>query len=88
MTWNYDLYIDGEWTAKEAIGSIDVIDLVTEAVIGTVPEGAPQTAVRAMEAARRAFDEGPWPWMKPAERAAKLLRMAEIFDERAADLRG
>jgi aldehyde dehydrogenase (NAD+) len=87
MTWNYDLFIDGEWTAKEAIGSIDVIDPATEAVIGTVPEGSPQTAVRALEAARRAFDEGPWPWMKPAERAAKLLRMAEIFDERAADLR-
>ncbi len=87
MTWNYDLFVDGEWTSKEAVGSIEVIDPATEAVIGTVPEGSPRTAVRAIEAARRAFDEGPWPWMKPAERAAALVRMAEIFESRAAELR-
>jgi acyl-CoA reductase-like NAD-dependent aldehyde dehydrogenase len=85
--WNYELYIDGEWTAKEAVGTIEVIDPATEDVIGSVPEGSAQTAVRAIEAARRAFDEGPWPFMKPAERAARLVRMAEIFEARAGDLR-
>ena len=43
--------------------------------------------MRAIEAARKAFDEGPWPWMKPAERAAKLIRMAEILESRGAELR-
>ncbi|HUC06164.1 MAG TPA: aldehyde dehydrogenase family protein, partial [Acidimicrobiales bacterium] len=54
---------------------------------GSVPEGSTSTAVRAIEAARRAFDEGPWPWMKPAERAAKLVRMAELLEARAGELR-
>jgi aldehyde dehydrogenase (NAD+) len=87
VTWDYDLFIDGEWTSKDAVGSIEVIDPATEDVIGSVPEGSTQTAVRAIEAARRAFDEGPWPWMKPAERAAKLVRMAEILESRSGDLR-
>ena len=69
------------------MGSIEVIDPTTEDVIGTVPEASTKTAVKAIEAARRAFDEGPWPWMKPEERAAKLVRMAEILEARAGDLR-
>jgi aldehyde dehydrogenase (NAD+) len=87
MTWNYELFIDGKWTSESAEGSIDVIDPATEEVIGVVPEATTKTAVRAIEAARRAFDEGPWPFMKPSERAAALTRMAEILESRAADLR-
>ena len=87
MTWNYELFIDGSWTSEGASGSIDVVDPATEEVIGSVPEASTKTAVRAIEAARRAFDEGPWPYMKPAERAAKLLAMAEILEARAGDLR-
>src|SRR5580700_9903129 len=87
MTWNYELFIDGGWTSEGASGSIDVLDPATEEVIGSVPEASTKTAVRAIEAARRAFDEGPWPYMKPAERAAKLVAMAEILESRAGDLR-
>ena len=87
MTWNYELFIDGKWTSESAEGSIDVVDPATEEVIGSVPEATTKTAVRAIEAARRAFDEGPWPYMKPSERAAKLMAMAEILESRAGDLR-
>jgi acyl-CoA reductase-like NAD-dependent aldehyde dehydrogenase len=85
--WNFDLFIGGEWTAGEATGSIEVINPATEDVIGQVPEATAKDAVRAIEAARRAFDEGPWPWTKPAERAAVLVRMAELLEARAAELR-
>jgi aldehyde dehydrogenase (NAD+) len=47
-----------------------------------VPEASPKDAVRAIEAARKAFDEGPWPYTKPAERAAALIRMAEALEPR------
>ena len=87
MTWNYELFIDGKWTSEGADGSIDVLDPATEEVIGSVPEASTKTAVRAIEAARRAFDEGPWPCMKPSERAARLTAMAEILESRAGDLR-
>ena len=85
--WNYDLYINGEWTEGEGGGKIDVIDPATEETIGSVAEASTKDAVRAIESARKAFDEGPWPWMKPAERAAALIRMAEILESRGAELR-
>jgi acyl-CoA reductase-like NAD-dependent aldehyde dehydrogenase len=85
--WTYDLFIDGDWTEGEGGGRIDVIDPATEESIGSVAEASTKDAVRAIEAARRAFDDGPWPWMKPAERAAALVRMAEILERRGAELR-
>src|ERR1700721_3419208 len=79
--------VDGAWTSGGALGCIEVLVPATEEVIGSVPEASTKTAVRAIEAARRAFDEGPWPYMKPSERGAKLTAMAEILESRAGDLR-
>jgi aldehyde dehydrogenase (NAD+) len=86
-SWNFDLYIDGKWTAGEAGGTIEVINPATEDVIGVVPEASTKDAVHAIEAARKAFDEGPWPYTKPAERAAALVRMAEYLESHGAELR-
>ncbi len=85
--WKFDLYIDGKWTSGEGSGVIDVIDPATEDSIGQVPEATVGDARRAIEAARRAFDEGPWPWLKPKERAAVLVKMAEVLERRAGELR-
>ncbi|MDE0880616.1 MAG: aldehyde dehydrogenase family protein, partial [Sphingomonas bacterium] len=85
--WNYDLYIDGKWTKAAENDPITVINPATEESIGTVPEGTVQNARDAIDAARRAFDTGPWPFMKPAERGARLKKMAEILDARQAELR-
>ena len=87
MTWNRELYINGEWTSANTEGTIEVINPANEEVIGSVPNATPKVAQLAIEAARKAFDEGPWPWMKPAERAAKLIRMAEVLESRNDDLR-
>jgi aldehyde dehydrogenase (NAD+) len=56
-------------------------------VIGTVPDASTKDAQRSMEAARKAFDQGPWPWMKPSERAAALVRMAESLEAKSDELR-
>ncbi|WP_369220838.1 aldehyde dehydrogenase [Streptomyces sp. R39] len=40
----------------------------------------------AVAAARRAFDSGPWPRLAPAERGRILLRMADLLEERRAEL--
>jgi aldehyde dehydrogenase (NAD+) len=85
--WKFDLFIDGEWTSGEGSGVLDVIDPATEVSIGQVPEATVADARRAIGAARRAFDEGPWPWMKPRERAAVLVKMAEVLERRGAELR-
>ncbi len=85
--WDRQLYIGGEWTDAESVGTIEVIDPATEEVIGSVPEGSVKTAQQAIAAAREAFDHGPWPWMKPSQRAAALIRMAEALEAKAPELR-
>ncbi len=83
----YQSFIDGRWSSDNALGTIDVIDPATEELIGRVVDGGPKQATMAIEAARRAFDEGPWPWMSVRERAKIIKRFAEILDERKAELR-
>jgi aldehyde dehydrogenase (NAD+) len=87
MSWNYRLFIDGAWTDGQAEGTITVVDPATEESIGQVPEAGVEDARAAIAAARRAFDEGPWPYLKPAERGAVLKRMADVLQSRHDELR-
>ena len=64
-TYTYDQFIDGVWTSGAAGASIDVINPATEESIGSVPQADVKDAHAAIEAARRAFDDGPWAWMTP-----------------------
>ncbi len=45
--------------------------------VGEVPEATADDAAAAVRAARRAFDEGPWPHTSAFERAALLRRVAD-----------
>ena len=76
------LFIGGSWVEPSSDRRIDVISPVTEEVIAQVPEAQEADVDRAVEAARRAFDEGPWPRMSPAERAEALLRVREEVEKR------
>lgn len=80
------LYIDGQWTEGTALDSADVVNPATEEVIASVPVATTKDVEAAVAAARTAFDSGPWPQMTPAERAAVLLRMADGFENRRAEL--
>ncbi|GAA2588558.1 aldehyde dehydrogenase [Actinomadura fulvescens] len=80
------LFIGGRWTAPAGTGTIDVISPHTEEVIGRVPEGTEADMDAAVAAARQAFDQGPWPRMTPAERAAVLGRFSAIYAERQQDM--
>ncbi|MFC9973402.1 aldehyde dehydrogenase [Spirillospora sp. NPDC127200] len=80
------LFIGGEWTAPAGTGTIDVVSPHTEEVIGRVPDGTEADIDAAVAAARRAFDQGPWPRMTPAERAERLGRLSAIYAERQQEM--
>ncbi|MDE3087665.1 MAG: aldehyde dehydrogenase [Acidobacteriota bacterium] len=83
----YDrLYIGGEWVTPAGTGTLDVINPATEEPAGRVPESTVADMDRAVEAARAAFDEGPWPRMAPAERAAVLTKVSQAIQAEMADL--
>ncbi len=86
------LFIDGKWTppisALESDAVITVVSPHSEAAIGHAACAGPADVNRAVEAARAAFDSGPWPRMQPAERIEALSRLAGIYKERRADMAG
>lgn len=57
----------------------------TAEVVGTFPRAGPEDALRAVDAARAAFDDGPWPRTTGGERAAVLHRLAERLRDRATE---
>lgn len=81
VTTTYDhLFIDGQWVASRDDACTEVLNPATGLVIGSTPTGAVSDVDAAVAAARRAFDEGPWPTMSPRERAAALLRFADVLE--------
>ena len=76
------LFIDGSWVAALTGASIDVINPSTEEVFISVAEAGEADIDRAVDAARRAFDTGPWPRMTHAERAGYLRRIGDAMDKR------
>ncbi|MCW2786110.1 MAG: putative aldehyde dehydrogenase [Marmoricola sp.] len=83
----YRLFIDGKWVDSEGGGEVlEVLNPATEEVIGTVPQASGKDVVAAIEAARRAFDEGPWPRMSPKERSAVMLKMADVMERRMPEI--
>jgi acyl-CoA reductase-like NAD-dependent aldehyde dehydrogenase len=80
------LYIGGEWTAPSTADTLEVISPHTEAVVGTAPSAGPDDVDRAVTAARRAIDEGPWPRLDPGERIDAVQRLAAAYGERRRDM--
>lgn len=80
------LFIDGNWIPAASGRSFDVIAPATQERFLTVAEADESDIDRAVDAARRAFDHGPWPRMSHAERATYLNRIADAMDARVDDI--
>jgi acyl-CoA reductase-like NAD-dependent aldehyde dehydrogenase len=80
------LYIGGKWVASQSGQSAHAMNPTTEQVIGVVVDGGVDDVRAAIQAARTAFDEGPWPRLTPRERAEVLRRMVEIMRRRIDEI--
>ncbi|WP_205471472.1 aldehyde dehydrogenase [Nocardioides sp. SYSU D00038] len=79
------LFIDG-WTAPASGDTLQVVSPHTEEVVATVPEGTTADVDRAVAAARRAFDDGPWPRMSPSERIDVIANLSGLYAARLGDM--
>ncbi|MEW1551053.1 aldehyde dehydrogenase [Streptomyces tsukubensis] len=86
FTAHGQLFIGGAWTDPLGTDTIDVVSPHTEQVIGRVPHASPADADRAVAAARRAFDEGPWPRMALEERIAVIGRIKDAIAVRHEEI--
>ena len=78
--------IDGREVESASGARFTTVDPWTQAPYAEVALGSAVDADRAVTAARRAFDSGPWPRMGFAERGALLHRLGALVEEHADEL--
>ena len=86
VTEHGKLFIGGNYVDPATDAKLEMVSPVTEEVFGRTPEAAPADMDRAVTAARRAFDDGPWPRMTVAERVEVLRRLRDLYEARADEL--
>ena len=78
----YKMYIDGQFVESDNGDRYDSINPFNGEVIGSIPLGGVTDVQKAVSAARRAFDEGPWPHMSGDERSELIGKAAALLKER------
>ena len=79
-----DLYIEGAWRDARSGRTREIRCPADGSLVDTVSEGDRDDVDLAVDAARRAFDAGPWPRMLSTERAAILHRVADLLEQDVA----
>jgi acyl-CoA reductase-like NAD-dependent aldehyde dehydrogenase len=77
------LLIDGKWVDAETGKSFETYNPATGEVLAKVQEGGKADVDKAVKAARKAFEEGPWRKMPTAERARLMYKLADEIEKRA-----
>ena len=77
------LLIDGKWVNAASGKTFPVYDPSTGEVMVQVAEADAADVDKAVKAARKAFDEGPWPRMSPSERGRLLWKRSDLIEKHA-----
>jgi aldehyde dehydrogenase (NAD+) len=85
QTTHENFFIGGSWVPPSSAATLDVINPFSESLITQVGAGSSEDIDRAVQAARRAFDDGPWPRSSLEERMAVLQRLSELTGEHAEE---
>lgn len=80
------LLIDGQWRDSDGGGVWTHRNPATNEDIASFPLASAKDVEAAVLAARRAFDDGPWPRMRARERTRILLRIADLIEAHADEL--
>ncbi|KAL4457888.1 hypothetical protein ABPG75_012753 [Micractinium tetrahymenae] len=80
------LLIDGKFVDPVAGRRFDVLNPATEQRLVQMAEADKEDVERAVRAARKAFDEGPWPRMGGKARGKILQRFAELVEKNVEEL--
>lgn len=73
------LFVGGTWSAPSTTDTIEVISPHSESPIAVVAAAGPADVDAAVTSARKAFDEGPWPRLDPADRIETVRRLAKLY---------
>jgi aldehyde dehydrogenase (NAD+) len=80
------LLIGGKWLDSVSGKTFATINPATGETICQVAEGDKADIDLAVKAARKAFEDGPWPRMSAAERGRLLHRLADLIEKNQEEL--
>ncbi|WP_051098283.1 aldehyde dehydrogenase family protein [Sporichthya polymorpha] len=81
-----EFFVGGSWIPAATDERAAVVNPSNEDVLAYVAEPSTRDVDLAVEAARRAFDDGPWPTMTVAARIAHVRRFTEALMKRSAEI--
>ena len=79
-------FIGGKWVPSASGKTFETIHPATEEVICEVAEGDKEDVDAAVDAARDAFENGPWATMDARDRGALMYKLADLIEEEADEL--
>lgn len=83
---DFAMLIDGAWVSGAEGRTLERVAPGHGVVVSRYQQASAVDADRAILAARKAFDDGPWPRMTAAERSAVLLKAASLIEERLDEI--
>ena len=84
--WPHQLFIDGKWVDGTSRRTWSVVNPANGEELASVAVADQIDVEAAVAAARRAFDEGPWPRLDPLDRGRLIFRLAEAIRAHLEDL--
>jgi aldehyde dehydrogenase (NAD+) len=82
----YRLYIDGKFVPSDEGRKIQSINPFDQSAVAVVDCATKPDIDKAITAARRAFDEGPWPQMSGEERGGLIKAVSDKINEKFKEL--
>jgi hypothetical protein len=80
------MLIGGQWLDSASGRTFDTINPATEEIVARVAEGDKEDIDKAVRAARKAFEGGPWRKMSARERGKCLFRLADLVERHQEEL--
>ena len=82
----HQLFINGQWVDAASGKTFETPNPATGETLARIAEGDAEDVDRAVRAARRAFEEGPWGKMTPSERGRIIWRIGDLITEHNDEL--
>ncbi|MGC1781745.1 MAG: aldehyde dehydrogenase family protein [Acidobacteriaceae bacterium] len=79
------MLIGGEWVEAASGKTFTTYNPADGSILTAIAEGDREDVDRAVLAARRAFESGPWPAMSPSKRGRLLWKLAELVEEHSEE---
>ncbi len=80
------MFIGGKWVEAASGKTFPSYNPATGEVMARVAEGDREDINRAVKAARKAFESGPWPAMSASQRGRLIWKLGDLIEERLEEL--